>query len=115
MQLTSEGLAGVMMTLMMTPMKNANLELLLKRTTLPLVTCKPPMIISCTAIQFFMFLGAVKPFTSTASSPSNADVMSSGKGTLVSKSPSPPQTRRLAKSPSLNKVHLHFLVINSIH
>ena len=47
---------------------------------------------------FPISLGVAKLFASNTSSPSNADALSSRKGNLASKSPSPPRTRRLAKS-----------------
>ena len=111
-RLTSGGRAGATTNLMTRTTRNSNLDLLLATTTLLLVTRKPPILCNQTNL-ILLSLGAAKLFANNASSPSNADAMSSGKGTLVSKSPSPPRTRRLAKFPSSNEVRLVSHVKNS--
>ena len=104
---TNVGRAGAM-TIQTMRMRNLPLDLqLLEVVTLPPAIRKTFLL----SIQPFLnntYLDAVKPFANNASSPSNDDVMSSGKVMHVSRKPSLHRTRRPAKCIFLIEVCFFF-------
>ena len=104
---TSVGRAGVMMIQTMM-MRNLTLDpQLLEVVTLFRAIRRKPHF--STRFKFNnLYLGAARPFASSASSRSNDDVTSSGKVMHVSRKPSLRRTRRPAKSISLIEVCFFF-------